>query len=296
MFENIIKRLLGNAEIKPILITEYPHAIVADAEQKVIRLPVIRAAPHRTSGTVTVRKVRDFIDLMNQQKTVDTRAFASISENFDTLKVDGIVNFHGAAAAQFCDYRISLVLDFDPQFEQWIKNLGKEMSQTQFAAFIEDNASTVVQPDAAGLVKMAMQLEGTVNAKFVAKRSLDRGDVTLHYSEEQSAGDVTVPSTLSISLPVFLGGTVSFITIRIGYKVQPGGNVVFWLRSPELKKVLREAAESVISDIKASTMVDVWTGECPTIADVLSTPEVISAATIKPGAQAPEPAKAPTRY
>ena len=71
-------------------------------------------------------------------------------------------------------------------------------------------------------MKLALTLEGTVNAKFTAKRDLDRQDAVLHYEETAETGDVTVPRTITLRVPIFLGSEESEVTVRLGFRVGTG--------------------------------------------------------------------------
>jgi hypothetical protein len=116
--------------------------------------------PDRRRGTATVTDIESFIAIANRFKDDQSALFglaeltppkASLTAVFNYNRRGGDVatDQDGAGVARHGDHRAVYDFPFSDQWKAWIKMNGEAMSQTDFAAFIEDRIADVEMPDPA---------------------------------------------------------------------------------------------------------------------------------------------------
>jgi uncharacterized protein YfdQ (DUF2303 family) len=92
------------------------------------------------------------------------------------------------------------------EFKRWAEMENSFHGQAEFAAFLEENAVDVTEPEPAVLIEISRDLEGTQGVTFKSSTRLENGDRSFVYETETRAkGDIKVPREFVLSIPLYEG-------------------------------------------------------------------------------------------
>lgn len=166
-------------------------------------------------------------------------------------------------------HRARLQLSPSEAWTAWTGISGKQLPQEEFANFLEDHLTDVVDPPAAQLLEIASTIQATIGANFERGIRLDSGQLRLRYQETiegraGAAGDLTIPQTITLGLAPFDGGDPFRVTARFRYRVpRAGGGLTLGVILDQPDLVIREAFDALIAQVTASTEIAVFFGEPP---------------------------------
>jgi uncharacterized protein YfdQ (DUF2303 family) len=119
---------------------------------------------------------------------------------------------------------VTLKLRDSEEFKRWNTMEGEMHSQVDFALFIEENVTDVVNPDHAVLLEICRDLEATKDLKFRSGARLDNGDRTFSYEDETHIkNDMTVPTEITLSIPLYQGEPPTDIRAKFRFRPTPNG-------------------------------------------------------------------------
>lgn len=161
------------------------------------------------------------------------------------------------------DYTATLSPAVSLEWETWIKNDRKEMTQVAFANFIEDNLVDIRphdgqnHPAAADMLQMAIQFEAFRNKVFQSSVDTQSGGVALNYVDKDN--DATKSrmqafERFGIAIPVYQSGPneeaiLHGIAARLKYK-QDGTSLKLWYELIRPDRVFRDATSVIIKKIE----------------------------------------------
>jgi uncharacterized protein YfdQ (DUF2303 family) len=157
--------------------------------------------------------------------TVDTRASLSAYVNrfaqretiliadYDAGTVKAILDWHKDSlddgeplAPMPREHTCTLKLRPSEEFKRWAAFENKFHEQAEFAAFLEENAVDVVDPEPAVFIEISRDLEGTQGVTFKSSTRLENGDRAFNYEKETRAkGDIKIPREFTLSIPLYDG-------------------------------------------------------------------------------------------
>ena len=238
-----------------------------------------RTAPEQRSGTAEMRTLHAFIDLVNRHKDASSALFAQTEWPDPSLVA--IIDYHTLDhKARFGRHRILYPFPLTREFDLWIRQEGKAMSQIDFAEFIDANIRDLSVPlDAeraefedkfravfavpTDLVALARGLEINVNSKVKQAVRLQSGEASLRFETEHTnaTGEpLRVPGLFMLSCRAFVDGAEMRLPAQLRYKVR--GAEIFW--SYQLYKwedALRAHIASDIAVAAAQTALPAYEGE-----------------------------------
>lgn len=217
-----------------------------------VKVPQTRAKPSRTVAAVTVLTLADFVAYVKRHAVTPS---VFVTRDADSVTAVGVLDYHVGKDPAWGSHRVQLDLEMSEELRPWVQGAGKLWEQVAFAEFVEDHNADVHQPQPADLVELALSLKGRTDAKWEMKRNTQNGTGVLHFEEETSTGDVTVPRELELFLPILHGEESRSVKVLLGYRVG-AGKVGFTWRIPALAARLREALKDV-RKIMASELAEV---------------------------------------
>jgi uncharacterized protein YfdQ (DUF2303 family) len=141
---------------------------------------------------------------------------------------------------------------------------GKQMSQADFARFIEDNAPDCVAPSAADMIEIARSLEAKKAVNFSSAVRLDNGQSQLTYEETiqgtAAKGRLVVPELFDIGSPVFEGDGRYAVTARLRYRIAEGGKLSLWYDLVRPHKIIEDAVKELRLVIESRTELTAFAG------------------------------------
>lgn len=153
-----------------------------------------------------------------------------ILADYDTGRIACHLDWHRAndadkgIAARHDRHVATLVMRPSEEFARWDAFEGKLHSQAEFARFIEENSVDVLQPDQATLIEISRDLEATSEQSFKAKTRLQNGDrVFVHSEETRVQGEITIPSRITLEIPLYHGEEPTQVEALFRYRATPAG-------------------------------------------------------------------------
>lgn len=206
-----------------------------------------RTHPARKSGTADVTTLDSFIDLVNRHKTADSVIFADTDWRKPSLTA--VIDYHenqSDGTADNCSHRIHYAFPLSEDWKAWIAMDGKQISQAEFAEWIEDHLPDLSAPDTAEeedfrekfglkvahpneMVALSRGLQVHVESRVKNNVVLQTGEGEITWDEEHkdAAGNkISVPGLFILSISPFFDGETTRIPVRLRYRVMSGS--VFW--------------------------------------------------------------------
>jgi uncharacterized protein YfdQ (DUF2303 family) len=194
------------------------------------------------------------------------RLFADI----DACTVGAIIDYHCTYKADpvvpdWCQHRASFQAKHSEEWKTWISRNGKQMSQVEFAQFLEDNLIDISRPDGARMLEVALSIEACKSGSFKSARRLDNGDVSFGYVEQTTAtagpkGSVEIPKDFDVQLRPFIGCEKHTVTARLRYRIDDGA-LRLWFELVRHEDVKRLAFDAIVAKIADETGVKVLLGK-----------------------------------
>lgn len=182
--------------------------------------------------------------------------------NQENMGFEGIIDYHSGSdyeAASWCLHRVCYQCPVSKEWELWIQNNGKGMTQTTFATFIEDNIVDIVEngpgtPSGARMLEVASGLEVHKKVAFKSAKRLDNGEVQFTYNEDingtDKTGEMKIPREFWIGVPVFKGDMPFMVKARLRYRMNQG-EIRFWYDLYRIDIILDEAFNDAYGRIAA---------------------------------------------
>lgn len=268
---------MGSDPLMTVLVPEGAKLEKLDMEKYLPR-------PTRKRGNYVFTDAKSFIEFVNREKTPETIILAC-RENpkfkavFNGNEAQSGVGVGGesvvTALPGWGDYSASYACPYSPEWNIWKAANGKKMSQADFALFMEDNFTDVVQPSPTfdpfysnwpsgnDMLAVSRGLEAKSDVNFGSAVRLDNGQVQFRYEETISGnvqgGIFEVPQKFAVGIPVFAGTSPWQIVARLRYRIERGG-LVMWFDFERLFKITERAFDEAKAEITTGTSVPVFLG------------------------------------
>lgn len=180
------------------------------------------AKPDRRKGVSHHTRLPSFIAHVNRFKTGDSAVFAK--DDMTAPKITAVLDYHEpvnitdedgnsildtAADPAFCVHRTVYDFPLSPEWKTWMASNGKAMTQTDFAAFLEDQI-------------------GDIDLAEVSDLSSGEGEILFQSEHVDASGaPLRVPNYFVICIPVLAQGDFYRLVARLRYRKTPGG-LSFW--------------------------------------------------------------------
>lgn len=181
--------------------------------------------PPRIGQTVTVDTRESLVNYANRFSCDRSMLVADIDAGTITAHLD----WHGhngdgegKLAARHDKHRAILRLRDSEEFKRWNEFEGGLHSQVEFAAFLEENAVDVTDPEPTILIEISRDLEVTQGAVFKSSNRLENGDrVFVYETETRVKGEVQVPREFLLQIPLYAGEDT--VELRCALRFRPTG-------------------------------------------------------------------------
>lgn len=244
-------------------------------------------APERRAGTATLGDLPSFIAHAMRFKADNSVVFAS--RNFSKPSLTSVLDYHHAgpepADAEFGRHRGVYHFPLSEAWEAWAERDGKEMSQRDFAAFIEDRIMDVLNPptsaedagalthdlltllggDVAGptkLIEVARGLRMTETAEVTNAQNLASGEVEIVYrttNAGQNGQPLKVPNLFVVGMPVFDGDAAYKMPVKLQYR-RVEGRIIWKIRRYRPDLVFFDAFDRATARVSQETGMPLFIG------------------------------------
>ena len=217
--------------------------------------------PQRARASVTVDTVESFVDYYERYSLEDySMIFASLRQ----FRLVGIVDWHGQDTPAFGEHRVTYQAPRAPEWNTWCTHDAKAMTQEDFAYFIEENLSDIVEPDGAEVLEVAQRLEATHKVEFVSTIRLADGQREFSYAETSEGasrrGALKVPEAFTLGIPVFLNGEPYEVTARLRWRIQDR-KLRLWYELKQRERIEQHAFKLIVDAVAEKVDTPVIAGE-----------------------------------
>lgn len=230
---NYVESIIGVAQaaVQP---KQHPHPdgrpfVVTPAGFEVHELDV-RNYPNRPKGKVQLRDADSFVAYVNRHKyeattiysQLDPASFTAVLN--DNWPVDRDPDVIGSSNhPEYRDWRAVFTIPPSREWTLWHKANRSDFSQIGFAEFLEDNLPDIIEPAGNVLLELALNFEAVRAASFKGSHRLKDGSSSLQYVDETSgAGQIKVPDTFTLCIPVFENEAPRKVEARLKYRIKDG--------------------------------------------------------------------------
>jgi uncharacterized protein YfdQ (DUF2303 family) len=210
------------------------------------------AAPRHAKAARVVTDAASFVGYVNRHKIPGTEIYA----HTNTSTVVAVIDSHEGTDSipGWQKHTLRLGLEKSKPWLAWEKADGRLLSQEEFAEFLDDQWSDVIDPAPAVLVDIATTFHAKTNVEFNGGVRLDSGDVKLTFEEKTTAragqkGDLEIPAKIQLALRPYVGGPIYSIWAHFRYRLRNGQVFLgFKLERPE--NVLDAAFADIVTEIR----------------------------------------------
>lgn len=236
-----------------------PYAVLPEG-YNVHDLETFLEKPARKRGNAVLRDTKSFVRYVIEEASKDSRIYGSYNPPGFTAVFNDTRQGPG-----WRDHTATYSCPVSVEWQTWKANNGKQMTQEQFAQFIEDNLPDIATPPAADMLEISRTLEAKKKVNFASGIRLSNGQNELTYEEQISGtaakGKLTVPEEFTIGLPVLEGGPRYAVTARLRYRIGDGGKMAMWFDLVRPHKIIEDAIREVWTQIENQTGIEISNGE-----------------------------------
>lgn len=209
-----------------------------------------RTAPERRKGIAEVTELESFIAHVKRFADEDSAIFGD--RNPEAPSLTAVLNYHCMTSdgdPRFGDHRTRYSFPLSEEWVAWQAGDGKQMSQADFAAFLEDRIADVIDATSAmdaarkameallctfaspsRLLDLARGLTVRVNSLVAAHQNLKNGESVMRFEtqhQDERGAPLEIPGAFLICLPVFRSDAAYQIAARLRYRLKEG-RLTFW--------------------------------------------------------------------
>lgn len=226
-----------------------------------------RSAPEARRGTAVHQTLESFVLHTSRFKDEDSVLWAQRSS--DSASLTATFDYHrkGAdGAPRFGEHSALYRFPVSDEWKAWAAVNGQPLSQGEFAAFLEDRIGDVAEaavdsPVAALATRLGMECASasrllelsrglTVHeaSKISQSTRLASGETQFVFETEhndQYGAPLKVPGIFSVALPVFDGGDLFQLAVRLRYRVK-SGQLIWFFEIHRADQVFRLAVDEAV--------------------------------------------------
>jgi uncharacterized protein YfdQ (DUF2303 family) len=210
-----------------------------------------QGGPNRKKGTLQLKDLASLIALAVEQACTAT---GYIYADPDTRTITAVFNDNRADLASWRDHRAQFKAEYTPEFSKWMGHNKKQVSQEEFAEFIEDNFIDLAPADATKLLDVATTIQAKTGINFSSSKRLQDGQVQLAYTETIDAkagadGTLTIPKEFGLAMRIFKNGGGYMLKARLKYRIA-GGAVKFWFELDRPERSVEDAFAGYVAEVR----------------------------------------------
>jgi uncharacterized protein YfdQ (DUF2303 family) len=217
--------------------------------------------PQRIQQNVELHDAASFIAYVQEFGDHDTsRIF--FDQGHGTFHA--VIDYHGGNGDPgWCRHGARFTARHSVEFATWLGMNRKQMTQVEFAHFLEENMPDVVDPNSADLLQMALTFEAKKTVEFSSGVRLNNGQIQFQYDEvvrgAAQKGTIEVPELFVLGISIHVNGPAYRISVRLRWRLQEG-KVVFWYELVRPHRYIEDALREIRERIGQETGLGVLAG------------------------------------
>jgi uncharacterized protein YfdQ (DUF2303 family) len=232
---------------------------VVPKDYKVEDLGQFLPRPLRIEESVNLHDTDSFIAYVNNFKLPVSRIF------FDSIEEEfvAVFDYHEVEMAGWCGHTATFKPRRSVEFETWMASNRKQMTQVDFARFLEENMPDVVEPNSAELLQVALTFEAKKSVEFSSGVRLNNGQIQFQYDEvvrgTAQKGTIEIPESFVLGIPIHVNGPAYRIPVRLRWRLQEG-KVVFWYEIVRPHRFIEDALKEIRERVGVETTMGILAG------------------------------------
>jgi len=218
-------------------------------------------APTRKRAEVSVTTTDSFIAYSKKHGSLDECViYAQVDADKSLCTLRALMNDNGADDPHWRDHRCTFIPALSIEWKRWTEKNSKQMSQVEFATWLEDNQGDVRavngSPSGADILTLAQAFEANSDKRVKSHVNLQSGGVRFEFVDDETKDTRTSMEMFrrfTLALPVFDGSTDAYpVEARLKYRDNQG-KVTFWYELIRPDRAFKTAVQSSLDKIKADT-------------------------------------------
>lgn len=234
---------------------------VLPADYKLESLEDFMPRPLRVKQEVELHDADSFIAYVQEfgDAEVSRIFFDQEHERFQV-----IIDYHAAnGQPAWCDHVAGFNMRRSEEFKAWVAQNKKQMGQLEFARFLEDNLTDIVEPEGATLLEIALTFWAKKDIEFSSGVRLQNGQIQFQYNEvvrgAAQKGTLEMPEQFVLGIPIHVGGPAYRIPVRFRWRLHEG-KAIFWYEIVRPHRYIEDALKEIRERIGRETGLDVLAG------------------------------------
>ena len=215
--------------------------------------------PLRIEENVSLQDADSFIAYVNSFKIGASRIFFDVEDEEFTA----ILDYHDAAQPSWCGHVATFKPRRSEEFKAWMDANRKQMTQIEFARFLEENLPDIVEPNSAELLQVALNFEAKKTVEFSSGARLNNGQIQFQYDEivrgTTQKGTLEVPETFVLGIPIHVNGPAYRMQVRLRWRLQEG-KLAFWYEIVRPHRYVEDALAEIRDRVLKETEIAVLAG------------------------------------
>jgi uncharacterized protein YfdQ (DUF2303 family) len=283
------------ANLPPLLIA--PHDITLESLERFLPAPL---RPQIHIALHTARDLHAYVIAQTQRPAAlasletaklatgirqieDTTHHPVIFADRDSMTIKAYLDYHHAEGPRWLNHTAKVAFKNSHQFERWKKVNGQQMTQEQFALFLDEVINDIAQPAGAEVLSFAENLEATSTQIFKAAVKLASGETNYTFTDARDGDFSTkIIDRFTIGIPIWQGGEKVAIEARLFHRIvdnkdkdgAPNGSksLRFWFTLRHLDEIIDTLFAEEVTFLRTAfeAIAPIYSGTSPTAPEPLS--------------------------
>ncbi len=225
--------------------------------------------PVRKRAEVTVTETDSFVFYVKKHgHPKESLIYASVDTGQDLFALVAVIDDHGSEIPHWREHRCHFSPPLSTEWSRWLGLNKKTMSQSEFAAWLEDNLPDIAMapdmPTSSEILQMALAFEANSGKRYCSKAHLQSGGISLKFVDEdndESHAIMKVFERFTIDLPVFDGSRFTYLLeARLKFR-ETSGRLGFWYELIRPDRIFRTAVADELGKIGKRTGLSIILGK-----------------------------------
>ena len=174
-----------------------------------------------------------------------------------------VLDYHETETPGWCDHTATFRPRRSVEFETWMGANRKQMTQVDFARFLEENMPDVVEPNSAELLQVALTFEAKKTVDFSSGVRLNNGQIQFQFDEvvrgASQKGTIEIPEQFVLGIPIHMNGPAYRIPVRLRWRLQEA-KLIFWYEIVRPHRFIEDALKEIRERVSKETAVPLLAG------------------------------------
>ncbi len=242
--------------------TELPGAgvfTVVPKDYAVKDLESFLPRPRRIQQQVWLYDTDSFISYVKEFMSGSTLIFFDAQQE----EFNAAFDYHEIDKPSWCEHQATYKPRRSVEFETWMGVNRKQLTQVEFARFLEENLPDIAEPKSAELLEAALRFEAKKNVTFSSGMRLDNGQIQFQYDEDvrntPQKGTIELPAQIVLGISVHMNGPAYRISVRLRWRLQDS-KLCFWFEIVRPHKFVEDALSEIRQRIEKETAIPLLVG------------------------------------